>query len=424
MQPLKLYLKGFRGIRDGLGIEELTLDLERLADGAQLIAIAGANGSGKTTIMDNLHPYIFLPSRAAMAGPGGFTCYDHVYLPENIKDLTWALEGRSYRSQVVVRLGARRRTEAYLHRLDVDGQWRPMALEDGTVSDGRVETYSRCVEHLCGSPETFFTSVFAAQGKRQLSSYRNGEIKTLLADLLGQEEIRDIGRKAAETARLLKAGLGAMRQEQAGLAEEIAGVEAAKRRIEDAASRVGASQTAKQKAQAAVDATLEHHTRLRAAREHGGQRGQPVGNFMKERFVVTPVFEGIRSLFQCRNERLDPAVGAIRNQQNKNIAKGAKLQWIERRQWHFGHAFALADTDHEHRPVLAPETPGRIDIDRVEGDPAALGRFIPLDDRQPPRFDLGPQPIGEPVTQRIRRLGNRSLDGRIGHSLRIPSFVR
>lgn len=56
MQPLKLTLKGFRGIRSGLGRDELTLDLERLTEGAELIAIAGSNGRGKTTIMDNLHP--------------------------------------------------------------------------------------------------------------------------------------------------------------------------------------------------------------------------------------------------------------------------------------------------------------------------------------------------------------------------------
>jgi len=47
MQPLKLTLKGFRGIRDGLGQDVLTLDFERLADGAELVAIAGANGRGK-----------------------------------------------------------------------------------------------------------------------------------------------------------------------------------------------------------------------------------------------------------------------------------------------------------------------------------------------------------------------------------------
>ena len=70
MRPRSLTLKGFRGIRDGLGLNTLTLELDRLADGAELIAIAGANGRGKTTIIENLTPYLTLPSRAAIAGPG------------------------------------------------------------------------------------------------------------------------------------------------------------------------------------------------------------------------------------------------------------------------------------------------------------------------------------------------------------------
>jgi exonuclease SbcC len=56
MKPLSLRLKGFRGIRDGLGRDEITLDLERAAGEAQLVALAGANGRGKTTLMDNLTP--------------------------------------------------------------------------------------------------------------------------------------------------------------------------------------------------------------------------------------------------------------------------------------------------------------------------------------------------------------------------------
>ena len=32
------------------------LDLEALAAGAQLVALVGPNGSGKTTIIDNAHP--------------------------------------------------------------------------------------------------------------------------------------------------------------------------------------------------------------------------------------------------------------------------------------------------------------------------------------------------------------------------------
>jgi DNA repair protein SbcC/Rad50 len=249
MQPLAVTLKGFRGVRAGLGLERLTLDFERLAGGAELIAIAGANGSGKTTIMDNLTPFTTLPSRAGTAGPGGFSYYDHVYLPESEKDLTWAHEGRRYRSQLIIRLNGRRRTEAFLHVLDAHGRWQPMRLDDGTVSDGKVETYTRCVEAICGSADTFFTSVFCAQGKRQLSTYRNAEIKPLLADLLGQEEIRALGQKAAETARLLKAGLWAIRQEQGGIDDEAQRVDAERQRLEGAAARMASAQAAKQAAQ-------------------------------------------------------------------------------------------------------------------------------------------------------------------------------
>jgi exonuclease SbcC len=56
MQPLKLTLRAFTGIRDGLGLDELSIDIESLAAGAQLIALVGPNGSGKTTIIDNAHP--------------------------------------------------------------------------------------------------------------------------------------------------------------------------------------------------------------------------------------------------------------------------------------------------------------------------------------------------------------------------------
>lgn len=267
MQPISLTLKGFRGIRDGLGRDVLTLDFERLADGAELVAIAGANGRGKTTVMDNMHPYLTMPSRAAMAGSGGFSYYDHVCLPENEKELIWAYDGRSYRSQVVIRLNGRRKTEAFLFVLAADGAWKPVVLDDGTVSDGKVDTYTRCVEAICGSADTFFTSVFSAQGKRQLSAYRNAEIKTLLADLLGQEEIRALGQRAAETARLLKAGLAAIRQEQAGLGVEAQRIEDERRRPEGAQARVAQSLSARQTALVVLESARTRHAQLMAERE-------------------------------------------------------------------------------------------------------------------------------------------------------------
>jgi exonuclease SbcC len=309
MQPLSLTLKGFRGIRDGLGRDVLTLDFERLADGAELVAIAGANGRGKTTVMDNMHPYLTMPSRAGAAGPGGFSYYDHVCLPENEKDLIWAHDGRSYRSQVVIRLNGRRKTEAFLLRLADDGAWKPVVLDDGTVSDGKVDTYTRCVEAICGSADTFFTSVFSAQGKRQLSAYRNAEIKTLLADLLGQEEIRVLGQKASETARLLKAGLAAIRQEQAGLDAEAQRIEAEQRRLDGAQARVAQRLAGRQAAQAAQESARTRHAQLMAEREQSrgveARRGQLQGECHAVIQAGTQAIDALKAQDQGEVQRLE-----------------------------------------------------------------------------------------------------------------------
>lgn len=286
MQLLSLTLKGFRGIRDGLGLNVLTLDFEALCDGAELVAIAGANGRGKTTVLDNMHPYLAMPSRASAAGAGGFSYYDHVFLPENEKDLVWALEGRSYRSQVVIRLNGRRRTEAFLFILSDAGAWRPLTLEDGTVSDGKVETYTRCVEHLCGSADTFFTSVFGAQGKRQLSDYRNAEIKTLLADLLGQEQIRELGRKAGETAKLLKAGLVALRQEAAAMDSETGRLARAQSDAADAPARADQAQAAATAAALTLGEARQVYAQVTVQREQAREADARRAQLLQEREAV------------------------------------------------------------------------------------------------------------------------------------------
>lgn len=61
MKILKLKLRGAIGIRKGLGVEEVEIDFTQFQTG--LIALTGRNGSGKTTIMENLHPYRQMVSR-------------------------------------------------------------------------------------------------------------------------------------------------------------------------------------------------------------------------------------------------------------------------------------------------------------------------------------------------------------------------
>src|SRR6266436_233894 len=265
MKPISLTLKGFRGIRDGLGHDVIELDFEQLASDAKLVAMVGRNGRGKTTIMDNMTPFLIMPSRAGADGLGSFSYYDQVFLPESVKDLVWEHGGERYRSQLVFRLNGKKKTEAFLHVLRGDA-WQPLRLGDGTVSDGKVDTYVQCIEHILGSAETFFTSVFAAQGRRQLSAYKNGEIKTLLADLLGLEAIRALGAKALDTAKLLKAGLVAVRQERAGLKAEVEQLARELASLGDTGARIAAAQTAKAARQATLDgvkAELAKHVATR-----------------------------------------------------------------------------------------------------------------------------------------------------------------
>ncbi|KDR37974.1 nuclease SbcCD subunit C [Caballeronia glathei] len=217
MRPLKLTLEGFTGIRDGMKRESVTLDLESLPDG--LIALTGQNGAGKTTIMDNLHPYPIMPSRASKLSVDAFSYWDHICGTSALKELEWEHDGIRYRSSFTFRKpGKTGKAEYYLAYRGVDGTWRPASLPDGTVSDGKAESYNRCVEAINGSLETFFTSVFSAQNRRPLASYGAGEIKTLLAELLGIDHLKALSAKAGDVARVLGKSLDSVQSELATLA--------------------------------------------------------------------------------------------------------------------------------------------------------------------------------------------------------------
>jgi len=202
MRPLKLTLEGFYGVRDGMKRESITLDLESLPEG--LIALVGPNGAGKTTIMDNLHPYPIMPSHASSLSVDAFSYWDHICGTSALKELEWEHDGIRYRSTFSFRKpGKTGKAEYYLAWHGSDGAWHPVTLPDGTVSDGKAATYNRCVEAINGSLQTFFTSVFSAQNRRPLASYGAGEIKTLLAEMLGIEHLKALSEKAGDVAKLL-----------------------------------------------------------------------------------------------------------------------------------------------------------------------------------------------------------------------------
>ncbi|MEQ1729821.1 MAG: DNA repair protein, partial [Vicinamibacterales bacterium] len=88
-----------------------------------------------------------MPSRAGADGLGAFSYYDHVFLPESTKELVWRHGGKRYKSQLVLRVNGKKKTEAFLFEHGGPG-WAPVVLRDGTVSDGKVETYEKAVAEI------------------------------------------------------------------------------------------------------------------------------------------------------------------------------------------------------------------------------------------------------------------------------------
>lgn len=204
MTPLQLTLKGFIGIRSGLNREEVTIDFDALAGDAQLVAIVGHNGAGKSTILDNVHPFRVMPSRAGGYGPTSFSYYDQTYGTEAKKELTWDHDGACYRSIILIKnSGKTRKQECYLQKLTSTGQWAAATLADGTPCDGKTEAYDRAIEEILGTPEMFFTAAFACQGRRTLADYPNGDIKALMSDLLGLERYQNLSTQAREVVKAL-----------------------------------------------------------------------------------------------------------------------------------------------------------------------------------------------------------------------------
>ncbi len=209
MRPVFLKLKGFKGIKAGMDLDEIEIDFSGIPDG--VVAFSAPNGTGKTTIVDSLHPYRIMPFRTGSYSPKAFSFYEHCY-GEAAKELIFAMNGTRYRSLVLIE-AAKKKQEAYLF-IEANGEWTPL-------NDGKVESYDTAVEGLLGNPELFFMSVFRAQNAKSLTAYSKGDIKEIFTELLGIDHLKILSERAGGIKIEKQRSLTALRDEKSTLSDAV-----------------------------------------------------------------------------------------------------------------------------------------------------------------------------------------------------------
>lgn len=218
MKNVSIRLKGFRGFRTGLGMDEVFIDFTSLPDG--LIAIVGANGMGKTTLLDNLHPYRIMPYKLRESkewSTGSFSYYDQCYGRDAMKEYVFEYNGKRYKSLILID-AERRKQEAYLFMETAQGTWVPY---NDAVKDGKTGPYDAAVEELVGTPSLFFSSNFRSQDARKLSSYPRSEILAIVCESLNIEHIKEQGEKAAKVVSALESMIQDLERRKAPIMEMI-----------------------------------------------------------------------------------------------------------------------------------------------------------------------------------------------------------
>jgi len=212
MRPLTLKLRGAIGIRDGLGLDEIEIDFTKFSPG--LVCIVGSNGSGKTTILDNMNPYVQLGSRSGALAR-------HFFLSDSYRDFTFDVSGYGYRSLVLIN-AVSGETEAYLYR------------NGSPLNDGRITTYRKEVDKLLGSADLFFRSIFVAQGASGITSLTPARRKELFFELLGLEKYALYAERTKEELMSCEKDIAVKKSRLEGITRELESRSKVERELESA----------------------------------------------------------------------------------------------------------------------------------------------------------------------------------------------
>jgi len=180
----KLRLKGFTGIRRGMGLDEISIDFN---NSQGLTAFDGPNGVGKSTIIECMTAYNQLASRDG-------ALYRHVCRRDAEKELSFSYQGHKYRTLLKIDSDSEK-SEGYIW---VDGK---------SAVNGKISAYAKYMKDLMGSPDLFYNSVFCSQNAKKLSEMTTGKLKELFSEFLRLDRLQAYENTAKQCAAVLNGKL-------------------------------------------------------------------------------------------------------------------------------------------------------------------------------------------------------------------------
>lgn len=188
MRPLFFRLKGSIGIKTGMGLDEISIVFSQFQPG--IIAIQGDNGTGKSTILKNCHPYL-------MATGSKKKIQEHFMLRDSEKEFICIQDGIKYRTHVLIDAKSEK-AEAYIYEYLADGTQKPL-------NNGLLGSYTEQVEKIFGSAEIFENVLNSSRKLTPITQMKSMDRKKIFYHFLGSkltifEEYDKIAKKRYDDA--------------------------------------------------------------------------------------------------------------------------------------------------------------------------------------------------------------------------------
>jgi exonuclease SbcC len=195
---VSIRLRGAIGIKKGIHKDEIAINFDNYADG--LVALTGANGRGKTTLIENCHPYPQLLTR-------GGKLQDHFCLRDSLREVIY--RNRAEGGKMVKFL------------IQIDGQSKsgsckyfvfdasPSLISDDWIPrpgvDGNLKPYEDALAGIFGPMELYLRTAFITQRPTKkipdLTDATAGEKKALFVELAGIDYLQRFADSAADKSK-------------------------------------------------------------------------------------------------------------------------------------------------------------------------------------------------------------------------------